>query len=81
MKYLLSGLMICTADEIRRANVFVNHGRIAAISPRCLVDSDTTVIDLDGFYLFPGFVDVHVHLREPGFSYKETVESGTRAGA
>ena len=32
-------------------------------------------------YLFPGFADVHVHLREPGFSYKETVRSGTLAGA
>ncbi len=33
------------------------------------------------YYIFPGFVDVHVHLREPGFSYKETVESGTSAAA
>ncbi|MBQ1501608.1 MAG: amidohydrolase family protein, partial [Firmicutes bacterium] len=33
------------------------------------------------YYLFPGFVDVHVHLREPGFSYKETIMSGTRAAA
>ena len=33
------------------------------------------------YYLFPGFVDVHVHLREPGFSYKETIASGTRAAA
>ncbi len=37
--------------------------------------------DLSGCYIFPGFADVHVHLREPGFSYKETVKSGTAAGA
>ncbi len=43
-------------------------------------DSDEyTVYDCDGLYLFPGFVDVHVHLREPGFSYKETIETGTMA--
>ncbi len=36
---------------------------------------------LDNFVVFPGFVDVHVHLREPGFSYKETIESGTKAAA
>ncbi len=36
---------------------------------------------LDNCFLFPGFVDVHVHLREPGFFYKETIESGTRAAA
>ena len=33
------------------------------------------------YFLFPGFVDVHVHLREPGFSYKETVATGTQAAA
>ncbi len=39
------------------------------------------IIDLDGKYIFPGFADVHVHLREPGFSYKETIASGTAAAA
>ncbi len=47
--------------------------------------ADGTVVsspmDCSGLYLFPGFADVHVHLREPGFSYKETVKSGTLAGA
>ncbi len=37
--------------------------------------------NFDKYAVFPGFVDVHVHLREPGFSYKETIASGTRAGA
>ena len=35
----------------------------------------------DSVFVFPGFADVHVHLREPGFSYKETIETGTRAAA
>lgn len=39
------------------------------------------IIDLKGKYIFPGFADVHVHLREPGFSYKETIKSGTAAAA
>ena len=39
------------------------------------------IIDLNGKYIFPGFADVHVHLREPGFSYKETIASGTAAAA
>ncbi|NLD52397.1 MAG: dihydroorotase [Clostridiales bacterium] len=38
-------------------------------------------IDCKGLHVFPGFTDVHVHLREPGFSYKETIQSGTRAAA
>ena len=37
--------------------------------------------EFNNCYIFPGFVDVHVHLREPGFSYKETIESGTKASA
>ncbi|MBF0566112.1 MAG: dihydroorotase [Nitrospirae bacterium] len=38
------------------------------------------VVDATGLYVFPAFVDVHVHLREPGYEYKETILSGTRAG-
>ncbi len=38
-------------------------------------------IDCKGLHVFPGFTDVHVHLREPGFSYKETIRTGTRAAA
>ncbi|MDF2839212.1 MAG: pyrC 2, partial [Evtepia sp.] len=81
MKYLLSGLLVCTADGVRRTDIFIDHGRIAAISPMIPASIDTTVIHLKDCYLFPGFVDVHVHLREPGFSYKETVETGTLAAA
>ncbi len=43
--------------------------------------SGVPVIDCSGFTVLPGFADVHVHLREPGFSYKETIASGTRAAA
>ncbi len=44
-------------------------------------DSNYPVIDCTGFHIFPGFTDVHVHLREPGFSYKETIKTGTKAAA
>ncbi len=44
-------------------------------------DKIKTEYDCFGMYVFPGFCDVHVHLREPGFSYKETIESGTKACA
>ena len=42
---------------------------------------EMTVIDAKGHFLSPGFIDVHVHLREPGGEYKETIETGTRAVA
>ena len=38
-------------------------------------------ISSDSYFVFPGFVDVHVHLREPGFFYKETIKTGTEASA
>ena len=44
-------------------------------------DVQGDVVSFDGMYIFPGFADVHVHLREPGFSYKETIKSGTLASA
>ena len=44
-------------------------------------DDQGDIISFDGMYIFPGFADVHVHLREPGFSYKETIKSGTLASA
>ena len=42
---------------------------------------DTNIENIDGYYILPGFSDVHVHLREPGFSYKETIRTGSLAAA
>ena len=38
-------------------------------------------VNCSKYVIFPGFVDVHVHLRQPGFSYKETIKTGTEASA
>ena len=43
--------------------------------------ADLSVFNSSQYAIFPGFCDVHVHFREPGFSYKETMESGSRASA
>ena len=55
-----------------------------AIENGIIVSSDNIqgdIISFDNMYIFPGFADVHVHLREPGFSYKETIKTGTLASA
>ena len=44
-------------------------------------DAGVPAVSADHCFLFPGFVDVHVHLREPGFLYKETIATGTAACA
>jgi dihydroorotase len=65
-------------DEI--ADVHVREGVIADVGPD-LVAASAEVVDCDGLVLAPGLVDMHTHLREPGFEHKETVETGTRAAA
>ena len=81
MKYLLTGAEICTAHGARRADVLIDNGHIISISPEMPPVPDAVSLELNHCFLFPGFTDVHVHLREPGFSFKETIGSGTRAAA
>ena len=67
--------------SLRPADVLVSDGRIVSIGDRVSCSTDTVCIEVHNAVIFPGFVDVHVHLREPGFSYKETISSGTLAAA
>src|SRR6266542_3033483 len=66
-------------DEI--ADLYVADGRIAQKSEVRNQKSDAEEIDAKGLIVAPGLIDIHVHLREPGFSHKETIESGARAAA
>lgn len=73
---------------LKNGHIFTNHGfekrDIFVIDDRLSLSHSNTYderIDCDSFYIIPGFVDVHVHLREPGFFYKESVRTGTMAAA
>lgn len=59
-------------------NLLIQDGKIAAIGLDLKAD-DAEVLDATNLIVAPGFIDVHVHFREPGFEYKETIESGVRA--
>ena len=61
--------------------IAIIDGRIAEIADSIEQAADDRVIDASGLKLAPAFVDVHVHLREPGFGYKERIETGTMAAA
>ncbi len=61
------------------ADVLIENGTIAAVGPKLAVPAGATVIPAAGRLVVPGFVDLHVHFREPGFEYKETIQSGTDA--
>lgn len=82
MKLILkNGRVIDPANGIdMTADVLVVDGRIAAVGPD-LDASGADEFDATGLIVAPGFIDMHVHLREPGFEHSETIESGSRAAA
>ena len=61
------------------ADVLIENGAIAAVGAGLKAPAGTTVIDAAGKWVLPGFVDLHVHFREPGFEYKETIATGAAA--
>jgi len=61
-------------------DLLITEGRIARAGRR-LTAAGVETVDATGKVVCPGFIDIHTHLREPGFEYKETVASGTRAAA
>src|ERR1700678_4277481 len=62
------------------SDVAIEDGRITAIGG-ALALPGAGELDATGLIVAPGFIDMHVHLREPGFEYAETIESGSRAAA
>ena len=80
MSLLLTGGAVFLDGSFQNVDVAISEGRIVGISPS-LPREGFSVIELHDHLIVPGFVDVHVHLREPGFSYKETIFSGTAAAA
>ncbi|GAB1722938.1 MAG: hypothetical protein NTNFB01_18340 [Nitrospira sp.] len=61
------------------ADVLIENGKISAVGQTLAAPAGATVIQAAGQLVLPGFVDLHVHFREPGFEYKETIQSGTEA--
>ena len=77
---LLKGAEIWRDGDFERCDVLIDGAHIAAVGAG-LPEEGCEVLDLAGLKILPGLVDVHVHLREPGFMAKETIATGTRAAA
>ncbi|HSE22531.1 MAG TPA: dihydroorotase [Pyrinomonadaceae bacterium] len=80
MKLLIvNGYVVDPAQQINAGkNVLIDDGRISAIlSTSDPIPEDARVFDATGLIVAPGFIDLHVHLREPGQEYKETIASGS----
>ena len=72
----ISGVNAFTGGRFMAADILLDGGKIVSVSPAPNAEpSNARLVAL------PGFADVHVHLREPGFSYKETIRTGTLAAA
>ncbi len=66
-------------DKLVDCDMLIEDGLIAEIGN--IYRDDCEVIDLKGKFISPGFIDMHVHLREPGYEHKETIETGTKSAA
>ena len=80
-KLLLKGGTVVSDGMSRKADVLVADSVIAAIGESLIADDQTEVFDAEGCIVTYGLADVHVHLREPGYSAKETITTGTQACA
>ena len=78
MSVVFRGGSVVTKDGVVVADLMVQGGEISEIGSGLSADE---VVDISGLTIFPGFVDLHAHLREPGREDTETIETGSRAGA
>ena len=66
---------VVTKDGVKKLDIRIENGRIAALGKNLSGEG----LDCTGLTVFPGLIDMHVHLREPGFEKKEDIASGSAA--
>lgn len=77
-KLLIKGGKAVFDDGVRECDILIEGNTIVKIG-QDLVDAEADMLDARGLHVFPGLIDMHVHLREPGFEYKEDIASGSAA--
>lgn len=76
MELLIKNVNIVDSSKAFCGDVYINNGKIEDIG---ILNRDCEVLDGEGLYLLPSFVDLHTHFREPGYEYKEDILSGSMA--
>lgn len=79
--YLIKNATIINENKKIVSDVFIENERIEKIDHNINVDKNVNVIDAEGMYLLPGFIDDQVHFREPGLTHKATIATESRAAA
>ncbi|MFC4076506.1 dihydroorotase [Salinithrix halophila] len=79
-KLLQNGRIIGKDGEVTSADIRIRDGKVTEIG-QALGEAGEDVVDLSGKLVIPGLIDLHIHLREPGFEAKETIATGSRAAA
>jgi dihydroorotase len=72
---------VLTRDGLRRVAIAIQGEKIIAVDTECNLPRGAEEIDAGGRVVIPGFIDTHVHFREPGYTHKENWESGSKAAA
>ena len=80
-KFVIKGCEVFLEGRFVSADLEVSGGVVSRVEPGIVPADGVPVFNFNNCRVLPGLVDVHVHLREPGFSYKETIASGTAAAA
>ena len=75
---LLKNATVINADGMKESDVLIDGDRIVKVEKN-ISEPLATTLDCDGKLVFPGFIDMHCHLRDPGQTHKETLETGMRA--
>ncbi|EPD52859.1 dihydroorotase, multifunctional complex type [Paenisporosarcina sp. HGH0030] len=79
-KFIQNIKLLNDNNELMEGSILIDNGRIIEVNPKATPEADE-IIDGKGHFVSAGFIDVHVHLREPGGEQKETIQTGTHAAA
>lgn len=81
MDCLLKNANVYIDGSFKKTDIYIKDNMIVSVDGSVHNGENVVSFDFNNKYIFPGFTDVHVHLREPGFLCKETIETGTKAAA
>jgi len=81
MKTLITNINLINFNKEEKCDIIINNDKIEKIGKNLKTEKYDKIIEGEGKIAFPGLFDIHCHLRDPGFEYKEDIESGSKSAA